>query len=242
MKKTSVLLGIGLLAVVFISFSAKHKCEEQQDKRGHESQVDGYGHLFAEGIAMEWKAAHLTAADIQVIEVEEEVELRFDAADFLPDGFDPYLGMTSELKNIDPIDVQLLNAKEIEQLFAEGIQLEMEAANLSPADIHVLKVEDQIDLAIGEACIVSENTAYQEVFEQHLAMWLEEEIGLGLSIEDTMDFLAELYIPMKKNNRLTTENTYLLASDINVIEVEEDIDLGFNPKDYLPLNFDPSAK
>ncbi|MDD7888190.1 hypothetical protein [Flavivirga sp. 57AJ16] len=51
-------------------------------------------------------------------------------------------------------------------------------------------------------------------------------------------------IPSENTDRIKTsidedENPYLDVGSIEVYEIEEDVDLGFNTKDYLPENFNP---
>jgi len=252
MKRTSVLLGIGLLAVVLISFKEKHKCDGKKDKRDKVVMETNYGHLFEEGIRLEWEAANLTVEDVHVIEVEEEIELGFNVADYLPEGFDPYLGMNAELtdnsiKAVEEATIgepvlneELLNAEEIQQLFTEGMRMEWEIENLKPADIHVIQVEEELDIDFDIAAYLPENfDPYQGMdpkMEDFLYLWMEEEVGLGFNIDDSMDFLAELFHPSKETIQTLT------VDDIHVIELEEEIDLGIDVGEYLPRNFDPYAK
>lgn len=240
MKRTSILLGIGVLAVVLLSFRARHKCDEHKHKRDNIALNAHFKHLFEEGLQLEEIAANLAVEDIHVVEMEEEIELGFDVADYLPEGFDAYQGMEKQLKNNSATHEELLSQKEIQQLFAEGIRLETEAANLKAADIHVIEVGEDIDLGMEIIANLPENVdPYQGLdpkLEDFLYQWMEEEVGLGIDIDDSMGFLAELFYPFNESIQTLT------MDDIHVIELEEEIDLGINVADYLPRNFDPYAK
>ncbi len=246
MKRTSVVLGIGLLTVVLLSFRAKHKCDEHKHKRDKVAMAGNFGHLFNEGLQLELAVANLAVEDIHVIEVEEEIELGFDVADYLPEGFDPYQGMEGILQNNASTDEELLSTKEIQQLFAEGMRLEAEAAHLTAADIHVIEVEEAIDLGMENTGNSLQNVGSSEDLDSKLtcflALELEEEIGFGSTIDDTLDFLSEFFSPIEEGADLTSEALYLSVDDIHVIEVEEEIEPAFDPRDYLPKNFDPYAK
>jgi len=68
MKKASTILSLLLLGATLVSFKASPQCQTECDK--------------------------IKANDICLIEIEEELELDFDTAQYLPEGFNPYAGMT----------------------------------------------------------------------------------------------------------------------------------------------------
>ncbi|MCG2461762.1 hypothetical protein K8352_13470 [Flavobacteriaceae bacterium F89] len=74
MKKISSFIGIGLLSAVLMSFSKVHECGPN--------------------------AEDLKVGDISVVEIEEEIDLGFNSARYLPVGFNPYKGMILNLNDI----------------------------------------------------------------------------------------------------------------------------------------------
>ena len=67
MKKISSIIGVGLLGAVFMSFTGAYECDPNVE--------------------------NLKVEDISVIQVEEEIDLGFNTAQYLPVGFNPYKGI-----------------------------------------------------------------------------------------------------------------------------------------------------
>ena len=95
MKKLNVLLGIGILGVLLIS--AKADCG--LENANHDPHAKKYN-PFAEGLEIAMESANLDASEIVVLEVEEEVDLGFDTAEYLPLGFNAYEGMELDVEDI----------------------------------------------------------------------------------------------------------------------------------------------
>lgn len=98
MKKVTIILGTVLLAASLMSFQAEQECKT--------------------------KCENLQIEDITFVEVEEEFELGFDTAQYLPEGFNPYIGMGL---NLDDIVI-------IEEL--EEIDLGFDTAQYLPEDFN----------------------------------------------------------------------------------------------------------
>lgn len=98
MKKISSIMGLGLLSAMFMSFTGANECGP--------NVVD------------------LKVEDISVIKVEEEIDLGFNTAQYLPIGFNPYKGI---ILNLD--DIVILE-KEPE------IQLDFDTSMYLPADFN----------------------------------------------------------------------------------------------------------
>jgi hypothetical protein len=163
MKKAGVLLGIGLLGAVLISFIGTHKCEESENEKSLAIFYEETN-SFEEILRLQNETEILKIEDIPVIEKEEEISLGFDTAQYLPLGFNAYKGMELDLD-----------------------------------DIPFIEEEEEIDLGFDTARYLPEGfNAYEG---------------------------AEFYI-----------------DDIVYIEEEEKIVLGFDTQEYLPENFNAYSK
>ena len=157
MKKISLTLGIGVLALALLSFAFKNKCENTEDNSVQ--YLIKEHNPFAEGIRLEAELANLKVEDIDLIEVEEEVELGFDVTIYLPKGFNAYEGMIitnnplSEFAFNEEKDSSyfsedaLLTINEAYHIFAEGMLLEKNAAALKVQDIKIIEVEENLELS-----------------------------------------------------------------------------------------------
>lgn len=67
MKKASTILSLLFLGAILVSFTSYPQCQIEND----DNNIN----------------------DIELIEVEEELELGFDTAQYLPEGFNPYAGL-----------------------------------------------------------------------------------------------------------------------------------------------------
>ena len=80
MKKISTFSGIGILALTLLSFVGKGECEKPKEE--------------------------LSVDNIVFIETEEEIDLGFDTAEYLPIGFNAYAGMELNFDEIDFIEAE----------------------------------------------------------------------------------------------------------------------------------------
>ncbi|MGB6152362.1 MAG: hypothetical protein WBG48_10245 [Pricia sp.] len=78
MKNTTTVLGIAIIGTMMMSFNASPQCENHCEP--------------------------LPIDDITYIETTEEVELDFDTAQYLPEGFNAYKGMGADLSDITFIE------------------------------------------------------------------------------------------------------------------------------------------
>lgn len=100
MRKVSTLLGIGVLAVLLLSFTAKGKCKESNDvANSPTTQIVSNDHPTSEACLGKLEE-RLFLEDIVYIEDEEEIVLGFDVNDYLPVGFDPYAQAEIDLSDI----------------------------------------------------------------------------------------------------------------------------------------------
>lgn len=139
MKKINVLLGVGVLALTLLSFSSKDKYEVQ-DK----SNTIALEHTDP---CSTRESTNLTLNEIIFIEEEETIELGFDTAKYLPEGFDAYEGMGLNLNEIVIIEVE----EELELGFdtAEHLPLGFNAYEgmvFDIDDIVYIELEDEIEL------------------------------------------------------------------------------------------------
>lgn len=139
MKKTNVLLGVGVLALTLLSFSSKDKYEVQDS-----STIIALKHTDP---CSKIESANLTLNEIIFIEEEETIELGFDTAKYLPEGFDAYEGMGLDLSEIVIIEEE----EEIELGFdtADYLPLGFNAYKGMVFDIDeidYIELEDEIEL------------------------------------------------------------------------------------------------
>ena len=136
MKKISSIIGVGLLGAVFMSFTGAYECDPN--------------------------VANLKVEDISVIQVEEEIDLGFNTAQYLPVGFNPYKGIKLNLDDIVILEEE------------QEIQLGFDTAQYLPADfnacegmetkncyIDFLKEEEKIMLEFNEEDYLPENSNSQ---------------------------------------------------------------------------------
>ena len=121
MKKATTTLSIAVLGSLLMSFTATPQCEPQ------------------------FEAVHLD--DISYIETEEEIDLGFDTAQYLPEGFDPYEGMEPNLDEIVFIETE----REIDlgfdttEYLPEGFNA-YEGMVFELDEIEYIELEEEIDL------------------------------------------------------------------------------------------------
>lgn len=121
MKKATTVLGIAILGSVFMSFTGTPQCEIE--------------------------CKNLQINDITFIETEEEIDLGFETAQYLPEGFNPYSGMEPNLEEIafieteDKIDLGFETAQYLPEGFNayEGMVFDLN-------EIEYIEEEDEIIL------------------------------------------------------------------------------------------------
>tara|TARA_R110002167_G_scaffold84156_6_gene228740 strand:- start:3161 stop:3679 length:519 start_codon:yes stop_codon:yes gene_type:complete len=121
MKKTNVLIVFTLLAILMSSFVGKEKCEKSS-KNDAKSALLELQHPFKATLQHHTNYLPLCLEEISFIELEAEIDLGFDTAEYLPIGFNPYEGM---IFNIDDIDYITLD---------EEIDLGFDTAEYLPID------------------------------------------------------------------------------------------------------------
>ncbi|WP_027076701.1 hypothetical protein [Maribacter antarcticus] len=80
MKKASTILSLLFLGATLVSFKGYPQYQTQNN--------------------------HINIYDIDLIEVEEELELGFDTAPYLPEGFNAYAGMETTLDNLGLVEIE----------------------------------------------------------------------------------------------------------------------------------------
>ena len=123
MKKASLLLGIGVLGVILVSFTGTHQCEKSE----HDKAVVAFSeskYLFEEGLLLQRETEILEINDIVFIEQDEEIKLDFDTTDYLPLGFNAYEGLELDLNDIIIVEEE------------EEINLGFDTAQYLPADFN----------------------------------------------------------------------------------------------------------
>ena len=158
MKKVIVTLGVGVLALVLLSFAFRNNCENREDDSVH--YIIKEHNPFAEGMRLEAEVASLKVEDLDLIEVEEEIELGLDVTSHLPKGFNAYAGMiitnnplsefsfNEEKESSYFSEEALLTINEAYHIFAEGMLLEKNAASLKVEDISIVEIQDDLELGI----------------------------------------------------------------------------------------------
>ena len=126
MKKISVVSGIGILTLTLLSFVGKGDCEKSKEE--------------------------LLVDNIVFIEVEEDIDLGFDTAYYLPIGFDAYAGMELNFDEIEFIEVE----DEIDLGFDTAYYLPIGfdayvGMELDIDKINYIETEEEIDLGFDTA-------------------------------------------------------------------------------------------
>jgi len=125
MKKASTILSLLFLGATLVSFKASPQCQAECN--------------------------NIDIKDIDLIEVEEEIELGFDTAQYLPKGFDPYAGMFTAHEDLGLIEVE------------EEIELGFNAKDYLPEGFNPYKgmifaIEDIVVIEEEEEFILDFNT------------------------------------------------------------------------------------
>jgi hypothetical protein len=143
MKNAVLLLSTVLVSLSLMSFSGKDKCLNSEDINCY---IETHN-PFAEGLLMDEEIRNLSLDQITIIEEEEEIVLDFDAASYLPSGFNPYAGMGLDLSSIIVEELE----EEIVLGFdpAKYLPLDFNAykgMELNLNDIVVEEIEEEINL------------------------------------------------------------------------------------------------
>ncbi len=157
MKKISKVIGIGIGALVLVSFVGRDACEKS---KGHHEKLNAINELqqpFLQKVTTQENPKVLQVDDIVLIGLEEEINLGFDTAYYLPNDFNAYEGMQLTLADIDlvtveeEIDLGFDTSKYLPLGFNayEGMRTaanEVAADDLDVSDLRIIEVETEIDL------------------------------------------------------------------------------------------------
>ncbi len=105
MKKTNVSLGIGMLSLILVSFVGKGDCEKSKEQIANQNLTELQKDFTTE-ILSKQNTEPLTIDEITFIELEEEIELGFDTAAYLPEGFNAYKGMDFTINELEVIEIE----------------------------------------------------------------------------------------------------------------------------------------
>jgi hypothetical protein len=130
MKKVIVLSGIGVMALVLLSFAGKNVCENSKRHHKAKTAMIELQQPFLHSINTVEEIKITSYDEIVFIETEEKIDLGFDTKTYLPKGFNAYKGMDLELNQIDFVEVE------------EEIDLGFDTAEYLPADFNAYKGMD----------------------------------------------------------------------------------------------------
>ncbi len=97
MKKTSIVLGFGLFAL-FISFKGSHHQKLNKEIVSNCSDINS---VFEEQLQHQFPTVILKGSDLEILEIEEDFNIGFDTAEYLPLGFNAYAGMELEAQDLE---------------------------------------------------------------------------------------------------------------------------------------------
>ena len=166
MKKISLLSGIGILTLTLLSFVGNGECEKS--KESHVCPTNENGILSME--------------DIVFIETDEEIDLGFDTAEYLPIGFDAYAGMELDLdeisfvENEEEIDLGFDTAEYLPIGFNTYVGMELDLDEIS-----FIETEEEIDLGFDTAEYLPKGfNPYKGMEHENL---IETEVQIGFHLE-----------------------------------------------------------
>ncbi|TFG78059.1 MAG: hypothetical protein E4H26_02790 [Flavobacteriales bacterium] len=156
MKKTGVIAGIVILSLGILSFTGKGHCQKSTENRESEKVSADLQQSFRNSLPAETNPTTLNIDEIAYVELEEEIVLGFDTADYLPLGFNAYEGMVFDLNDIDyveleeEIDLGFNTADYLPEGFNayEGMDLDLQLAleELDLNSINYIEEEEVIEL------------------------------------------------------------------------------------------------
>lgn len=106
MKKAATILGTGLLAVFLLSFISKDNCPDKIKTDKELASVENHFKDYDNDPYLAWYTDFYFIEEIEYLDDNEEIDLGFDTADYLPNDFDPYKGMELDLSEIDYIELE----------------------------------------------------------------------------------------------------------------------------------------
>jgi len=197
--------------------------------------------IFAMQSETVWKAPKLISrmpvnapddikvSEIVFIEEETAIDLGFDTADYLPEGFDPYK-VYFDINSVEFIDDE---AEELGFETAAYLPEGFDPYNVY-FDINSVEfIDDEAEeLGFETAAYLPEDfNAYANPGSLDGINYIEDEdIVLGF---DTADYLPEGFDP---------HEFYFDLDSVEYIEDEDDLEFDYGTGDYLPVGFDPLSR
>jgi hypothetical protein len=184
MKKVTALIGTGLLTVILLSFVGKGNCQGDDQVTKAQTSLENHYWNYSHDPYLVLDADSDILENIVYLEENEEIDLGFDTADYLPTGFNPYEGMEFDIDKIDYIELEeepVLGFDTNEYLpigFDPYVQLEL---NLD----EIVYIEDEEDILLDfdtQMYLPEGFDAYAEVeinLDEIAFIEDEEEIVLG---------------------------------------------------------------
>jgi hypothetical protein len=138
MKKISIILGIGIIGLTLLSFTGKGGCEKSKEVHEDATALTELQKPFIKKLLAQYVNETLSIDDINLIEMEEEIHLGFDTAEYLPIEFNAYKGMGLDLSEIDLVEIE------------EEIDLGFNTAEYLPAGFNPYKGMDCVNQIASE--------------------------------------------------------------------------------------------
>lgn len=151
MKITTIILGITLLGTTYLPFHSADCCRLEITNDSSEILRD-MNQEFEASLLAQATTGDLDLNSLEIVEAETPVDLGFDTTPYLPEGFNPYLGMSLDFSDLDRADLE-------EVLFGNRGECESGAANAvahsrsypEPVNLHLAEIEEEIDLGFDTA-------------------------------------------------------------------------------------------
>lgn len=105
MKKISLVSGIGILALALISFVGSGECKKSKEAHKVGKVLTELQEPFISSLLAQNESEILFIEDFVLIETDEEINLGFDTAEYLPIGFYAYARMELDLDEINFIEI-----------------------------------------------------------------------------------------------------------------------------------------
>jgi len=182
MKKITVVSGIGILALSLSSFVGNGECEKSKEGHKAETVLTELQEPFINTLLAQNETGTLSIDDIVFIETDEEIDLGFDTAEYLPIGFDAYAGMELDLNEISFIETE----EEIDLGFdtAEYLPVGFDAyagMELDLDEVNFIEAEEDIDLGFDTAEYLPKGfNPYKGMVHENL---IETEAQIGFHLE-----------------------------------------------------------
>ena len=181
MKKISLVSGIGILALTLLSFVGNGECEKSKESHVAETVLTELQEPFINALLAQNENGILSMEDIVFIETDEEIDLGFDTAEYLPIGFDAYAGMELDLDEISFVE----NEEEIDLGFdtAEYLPIGFNAyvgMELDLDEISFIETEEEIDLGFDTAEYLPKGFNPYKGMEHENLIETEAQIGFHL--------------------------------------------------------------